>query len=171
MRALVNTFLGLSIYLSAAAISEARTTYKVHFLPVTFALECDGSTQESNRKVYPRALDSRGGVQERECVDAGRQLTGIKPERIAMEYDKQFDTFSVNIYLTDIDAKALALMTKDVAKNGKGKRLLVGVGGNITAAGMLYEPFSGDRFSLSTTSPEDGKEIERMFVEKSGVIP
>lgn len=154
----------LLLFMATKDIS-ATTSYKVHFLPVTFAMACDASTPPNERKYYQKSSKANAGIAKRECADTHHQLTGVKPKSIGVIYDDRFDTFEVVIHLNAADAKALHDISRNVPKAGVGKRILIGSDNRIVVAGFLNAPFEGDEFHIGTTSHEAAHDMARLFVD------
>lgn len=158
----------VAIFLALFELTTARaaTSYKVHFLSISFSMVCDSGTPKSNRKLYPRASGADLGVNEYECADTRRQVVKLKPTEIGVEHDEHFDKFEIVIHLNASDAKALSDITKGVGINGASKRILVCVDGRVISSRYLYEPFSGNDFYMSAESRDDAHKLARLFVDK-----
>ena len=158
----------ISIILLAADISGAKsaTNYKVHFLPIGFSMACGSETPKILQKSIARARTAMPGINERECVDSGKSIDGLKPVSIGVKYDEPFDKWEVIIQLNERDAKDLKSITKNVTDKGASRRLFIEVNGLIVSSGYLIEPMTGKDFNISAESHDEAHKLSRVFVDK-----
>lgn len=136
-----------------------RTEHK--FARVTFSIGCSAATRNEDRRDLKRSDRAVGYFPQIECIDAGKQVEGVKLVAIAIGQNEKLGIFDVILKLDSGSALKLAKLTDQ----GNPQQLVLLVKGRAVVAGFNEAPFHGDKFFITANTLDEARKTADLFDE------